>query len=225
MLHKYLDLKASIAKYNATTDALEKLVENNLHTDMAYTDALSCIEYLFVSYESLLRKHGFSWISKDNRKATFQRVRTLICAASVLPCLKSNLELPHTKLCKAFRVFMERAIHLSVAFQLVDTGPQIRTPRTKNQGGSKKRSDNDDSDGNDDSGKSGKHGGKGGSNDKRLPICLRPPHQTGSIRHLLKKCKGGPGQEKMKIFQRIADNERLLRTFEEYSLTKGGTDL
>lgn len=74
---------------------------------MTDTDMKSRMENQFVSYKSLLCKHGLSWITMDNKKAAFQHVLTAIRLASLRSPLGSDLEHAHTKLCKELERFYE----------------------------------------------------------------------------------------------------------------------
>lgn len=133
-LRKHLESKAVHAMDNATTDALDGLVKNNLRTDMENTNARSRMKIRFVSYKSLLREHGLSWITKDTEKIAIQHVLTANCPAPLRSRLKYDMELAKTKLCKDFKGLIKHATHLSDAFHLVDTGSPIKTSRTKKGG-------------------------------------------------------------------------------------------
>lgn len=65
-LRTYLDKQAEESKEVVTIYNLDKLVEYRLHIDMKDSDARSQIKNLFVSYKTLLRSNGLSWLTKEN---------------------------------------------------------------------------------------------------------------------------------------------------------------
>lgn len=80
----YLDGKAEESKEVMTISVLDKLVENELRIDMSDKDARSRIETLFMSYNSLLRRNGLAWLSKDNEKISIFHVLSRIRPESPL---------------------------------------------------------------------------------------------------------------------------------------------
>lgn len=69
ILQIYLGPKAERARKVISKDQLTKLVDNELEMDMKNLSTGSCIETLFVFYQSFLYCHELCWIPIDKRKA------------------------------------------------------------------------------------------------------------------------------------------------------------
>lgn len=70
-LHTYLESMAAASRDVMTIDILDQIVRQNLKIDMRDKDVRSRIKNLFVSYKSLFRRHGLSWITEDIKKSRF----------------------------------------------------------------------------------------------------------------------------------------------------------
>lgn len=196
VLRRYLETKAEEAKDVVTRDTLDKLVEEELRTDMKDKNARSRIETLFVSYRSLLRRHGVSWILKDNEKVAVSHVLSSIRPESLRVRLESDLALSHHDLRKDFKGFMAHAIKLSEAFQLVDNGaPSQKNNQRKKKG--KPEMEDEDDDGKRDKGKA----------NKKAPVCLWPAHKSKGYRHYLKDCTACPEDEKKDLLKALAEEK------------------
>lgn len=124
---------------------LEKIVDKNLRINMSDLDARSKIENLFVSYNSLLSRHGLSWIVSENEKLAVYHVMGAIRSESLRLCLESDLDLSYQDFRKDLKGFMAHAIKLSKSFQLVDNGPPTKKSAIHRRGGG--RNKNKDLDG------------------------------------------------------------------------------
>eukprot|EP00180_Rhodochaete_pulchella_P004096 Plantae.Rhodophyta-Rhodochaete_pulchella.ctg7553.p1 GENE.Plantae.Rhodophyta-Rhodochaete_pulchella.ctg7553~~Plantae.Rhodophyta-Rhodochaete_pulchella.ctg7553.p1 ORF type:complete len:129 (-),score=19.30 Plantae.Rhodophyta-Rhodochaete_pulchella.ctg7553:832-1218(-) len=67
-LRTYLGGKTKESKETVAIDTFDDMVSKELRINRSDPGAKSRIENLFVSYRSLLRRHGLSWIVKDNQK-------------------------------------------------------------------------------------------------------------------------------------------------------------
>lgn len=227
-LCEYLESKAEPSKSVVTTDMLDKIFEDSLRMDMTDNDARSRIEDLFVTYKSLLRRHGVSWVAKENEKVAVYHVLSAIRPVSLRCRLESDLELSHYSLRKDFKGFMAHAIKLSEAFQLVDIGPPTKSgkPSGKTRGGEGRGKNNDDDDkgGKEKCKESGKDGGAS-ANKQKLPIFLYPPHKAKGLRHYLRDCKSCPESEKKALLDKYNEEKEKAATGRKKTLSQtSGTE-
>lgn len=201
-LRAYLDDKAVESKEVVTLDVLDDLVAKELRINMADSNAQSRIENLFISYHTLLRRHGLSWLLTDNQKLAVHHVLSAIRPEILRSRLESDLDFSHHHLRKDFKAFMKHAIKLSDAFQLVDIGVP-KNSSNKSKKARKTRGGNKD--GNNDL--SADSSGSPGKQDSNLPICLYPPHQSKGYRHLLRDCKACPDHEKKALLKARAEEK------------------
>lgn len=175
---------------------------------MTDKDACSCIKTLFVSYRSLLRRNGLTWMTKDNDKIAVYQVPSAIRLESLRIRLESDLELSHCDLRKDFKGFMYHAIKLFEAFQLVDNGAP--TKRRKNQD-SRNRNNQDDRPGRDKGKIKGKDGNTGNNGNGQRPfVCLYAPQKDKGYRHYRKDCAVCLDEENIAIFKRMADEKAAI---------------
>lgn len=85
--------KVEYSKHVVTIDMLDKIVEDMLKTDMTDKDAMSRIENLFISYKSLLRRGGLSWVTQDTEKVVVYEVLSAIRPKLLQKRLESDREL------------------------------------------------------------------------------------------------------------------------------------
>ena len=87
----YLDSKAEDSKEVVSLSKLDELVSQELRTDMRDANATSRIQNLFVNYMTLLRRHGLSWIIKENQKVAVGHVLSAIRPTALQSRLDSDL--------------------------------------------------------------------------------------------------------------------------------------
>lgn len=147
-----------------------------------------------MSYKSLLRRHGLSWVTEHNENVAVYHVISAIRPDAFRAHPELDLEISRYDLPKDFRGFMKHAIELSEAFQIVDNGPPLPTTRTKktkvfeirrykndradNEKPNKKRSVNSATD-----------------TKQSAPVCLWSLHKSKDIRHFLRDCRACPDHE------------------------------
>lgn len=102
-LRAYLDNTTVESKDVATIGALDKLAEEQFHTDMTDKDGRSRIETLFVSYKTLLRQHGLPWIVDDKEKLAVNHVLYATNPEPLRLRLESHLERSYSHFQKTFR--------------------------------------------------------------------------------------------------------------------------
>jgi len=122
VLRTYLDTKSGASKETVTLSKLDRIVEKQLSMNMSDPSATSRMQGLFISYTTLLRKNGLSWVVTDSPKVAVQQVLSCINPKSLRTRLREDLEFSQRSLRKDFKGFMTHAIKLAEAFQLVDSG-------------------------------------------------------------------------------------------------------
>ena len=132
LLRAYLEKKAETSKETVTLSALDKMVEKHLSMNMSDPSATSRMQGLFISYTTLLRKSGLSWVLKENQKVAVQHVLSAINPTTLRTRLSEDLEFSQYNLRKDFRGFMNHAIKLAEAFQLLDSGRNRNPVRERN---------------------------------------------------------------------------------------------
>lgn len=165
-----------------TIDSLDKLVEDQLRIDMTDKDSRSRIENLFVSYRSLLRRNGLTWLTQDNEKIAVYHVLSAICPELLRVRLESDLEQSHYDLRKDFEGFMYHSIKLSEAFQLVDN---IALTKRRKDRDTRNRNNQDDQPGHGKGKSKGRDGNTGNNNNgQNHPFVCMPrirPKATATI--------------------------------------------
>lgn len=119
-LRRYLEFKFEASKTGVTVDTLDKLVETYIHIDMTDTDVWARNENLFLSYKSIVCRHGLARLTNINEKKTFCHFLSVIRPKSLFHRFKSDLQLSQTERNQNFREFIAHAFKLSEAFQLID---------------------------------------------------------------------------------------------------------
>lgn len=187
-----------------TLETLDSIVENNLHTNMKEKSAKNRMEDLFSSYHTILARNGLKWIITDNQKIAVRHVLSAIRPTALKDRLQSDLSFSHHELLKNFSGFMNHAVRLAEAFQLVDSGrPKRLNQKDKSLRSSTSRSGNSSQgkDGNDERPQHVKKPKK----DSQEPVCLWPPHKSKGIRHLLKNCPECPADKKAALLKQRAE--------------------
>lgn len=77
-LRSYLNGKCEEPNGVDTLESLDEVVSREVQTNMVDNNTKSRIEILFVSYHSLLRRHGLSWILLDDQNC---RLSCIICSS------------------------------------------------------------------------------------------------------------------------------------------------
>lgn len=201
-LWTYLDKKSEESKETVTLDTLDDIVSKKLRIKISDSDAESRIENLFVSYHSLLRRHGLSWIIKDNQKIAVYHVLSAIRPESLRSRLESNLDFSHHHLRKNFKSFINHAIKLSKSFQLVDNGPEKTSP---NKTSKDKTTKSQKGRGGNNNGKSNASSTSSDRSSSNLPVCLYGPHKAKGYRQLLRDCTACPDDEKKSLLKARAE--------------------
>jgi len=122
VLRTYLDKKAETSKETVTLSSLDRMVDKQLSMNMADPSATSRMQALFISYYSLLRKSGLTWVLEESQKVAVQHVLSAISPKSLRDRLSEDLEFSQRHLRKDFKAFMAHSIKLAEAFQLIDSG-------------------------------------------------------------------------------------------------------
>ena len=78
VLRKYLEDKARESKETVSLATLDKIVERKLHMNMSDSSAKSRMQSLFVSYTTLLRRHGLAWVLESNQKVAVYHVLSAV---------------------------------------------------------------------------------------------------------------------------------------------------
>lgn len=195
-LRTFLEGRVQESKDVVTLDTLDKIVKNRLHTDMRNTNAKTRIQDLFASYNTILRNNGLLWIIEDNQKVAVSHVLSAVRPANLKERLESDLEFSHHPLRKDFKGFLQHAVRVAEAYQLVDCGPPQRRDRGNNR--NKSRSGNK-ANNNDTVNTISKK--KTTPQSDKTPLCLWPPHTAQGIRHYLKHCPDCPENEKRRLLR------------------------
>lgn len=134
-LQPYLDKKAAEWKDPATLVGLNELVSKELVMDMSNRNAKSRMQNLFIDYHSLLTKQGLKLIVSDNQKLAERQGLSAIRPVSLRARLHLKPQFSHHDLKEDFNKFLNYAVKLLVAFQIVDLGPccGLETDRTDNR--------------------------------------------------------------------------------------------
>jgi len=101
--------------------ALEELIEKDVRMDMTVKSAESRMTLVFLDYRSLLRREGMSWIIDRNPKLAIRHVLSVVKPALLKERLEQDLCLAKVELKKDFRGFMNHALRLSEAFDMIYT--------------------------------------------------------------------------------------------------------
>ena len=167
--------------------------------DMKDKNARSRMESLFVSYHKLLRRHGVSWIVKNNQKVAVGHVLSCIKPATLQSRLQSNLEFSHHSLKKDFKGFMKHSIRISEAFQMVDTGPKqtkSESHRSSRSGNKSNRTPNGNT--------IPRIGSSHRSHSRPLPDCPHGPCKSKGLKHLIKDCPDATPEEKDRMLKELS---------------------
>lgn len=121
-LRKFHQVDAKESKEELAIRALVNIVNKELRTNMADTNAKSRIKNLVHSFDSLLPSHGLSWILDDNQKVAIFHVFSEFRPRYLWTHLQSDRKFLHRSLRKDFKTFLAHAVKLSKAFQLDDNG-------------------------------------------------------------------------------------------------------
>lgn len=200
-LRKFLEDESKESKEVLSMDILDDIVSKELRTNMSDRNAKSRMRNLFVSYRTILRRHGIEWILEDNEKVAVKHVLSAIRPNTLRQRLESDLEFAYHSLKKDFTGFMDHAIKLAEAFQLVDNGkPKGNKDDDRDNGGKKKSGKNrgPKKDQSDDDDK---------SNDKKTPLCLHPPCRKKGLRHYMRDCTATSSEEKKALLKALAEEK------------------
>lgn len=125
-LQEYLSKKANESSDAVTMETLVHIVKNELHNDMAYNDARSRIQTLFVSVKSLLcihRLHGSSMTMIGQLCTMYYRISALSSSVHALSQTHNCPIIIFQNTSKFSRIHF---INLSEAFYLVNSGLPLR---------------------------------------------------------------------------------------------------
>lgn len=130
-LRVYLDSKSTERSDNMSVESLDALIKKELKADMSDKSAPSRMENLFIAYNSLLRRHGLSWLTRKNPKMAVRHVLSAIKPDSLRTWLKSDIKLRHLDLKTDLSAFMSNAIDIAHVFEKCDTIPMVHGTRSK----------------------------------------------------------------------------------------------
>ena len=139
-LREHLDQNAQESLETITLETLDEIVDINLRMNMKDKNSKSRIESLFVSHHSPLRRKGLSWPIEANLKVAVYHVLSAMKPKVLHNRLSSDLQFSKHSLKKNFKDFMKHAVRVSVAFQLVDSGPDFKNKRSGRHGNQQSRS-------------------------------------------------------------------------------------
>eukprot|EP00178_Gracilaria_changii_P000257 TRINITY_DN1027_c0_g1_i1.p2 TRINITY_DN1027_c0_g1~~TRINITY_DN1027_c0_g1_i1.p2 ORF type:complete len:1106 (+),score=114.18 TRINITY_DN1027_c0_g1_i1:5972-9289(+) len=94
--------------------------------DMTDTSSRSRMKHLFTCYVSTLRRNGLTWVMKDHPKLAVKHLVSAIKPRALQQRLEHDLELTYHSYRKDVKAFMQHAIAVAEAFQIVDNGPPTR---------------------------------------------------------------------------------------------------
>lgn len=156
---------------------------------------------VFANYHTILRRHRLTWILTETPKVSVAHVLSAIRPTSLKDHLESDLAFSHQPLRNDLKAFLQHAIKLTEAFQLVRCGHPSsklrRVEETKKRSGNRKTPNNRNSQGN--------NSQPGNSNTKQKSIqalvCLREPNKRLGTRELLKDFPGCLEDDKSRILK------------------------
>ena len=88
--------------------------------NMNNKNARSRMKSLFVQYHCLISKHGLKWNLKDNEKFAVTHVLLAMRLPSLKERLRSDLEFTHHETKKDLNEFLNHALKVSEALQIVE---------------------------------------------------------------------------------------------------------
>ena len=205
-LREHLDQKAQESQETITLETLDEIVDINLRMNKKDKNSKSRMESLFVSYHSLLRRNGLSWLIEPNPKVAVYHVLSAIKPKILHDRLSSDLQFSKHSLKKDFKDFMKHAVHVSEAFQRVDSGPDFKKKRSGRHGNQQNRSG-----GHQDRKPHGgysrhKHPGTGPRTKRAYPDCPFGPCKGKGLKHLIKDCPDASVADKDRMFAELAAN-------------------
>lgn len=79
------------------------------------------MEDFFANYRKMLRKNGLKWIITGSHKVVVHHVLFQIKPSNLRKSLESNFALSYHSLRKHIKAFLQHAVKLAQAFELVDS--------------------------------------------------------------------------------------------------------
>lgn len=187
---------------------LDNIVERELRMNMSDRSARSQTETLFVSYLSLLRRNGLKHVIGNTPKLAMYHVVSAVKAPYLRKRLESDLDLKANHIRKDFKGFMEHAVKLSEAFEMLHNGTdqdrsgkkKIRKRKHFSKGFSKK-SDAGKPDNTENNFKSGSSSRR---NNRPPPPCPHLECKYKQLRHCIDDCTCMNDNEKAEMKADIA---------------------
>lgn len=106
------------SKQSMTSTDLEQLVSKKLKMDMSVKSADERIKLLFLSYTSVLRRHGLKWVLESNQKLSVQHVVSAVKPTPLRQRFEADLDFAYSHLRKDLKPFMSQALEVSKAFEM-----------------------------------------------------------------------------------------------------------
>lgn len=123
-------------KKNITTvPEIEEIVKQELSMDMNKNSSRPRMKSLFTPYFSCLQRNGLNWVLKGSLTLAVKHIVGVVRPKSLQQRLETDLELVHALLRKCFKGFMQHAMSVAEAFQIVDNGPPSRTKTSNSKRG------------------------------------------------------------------------------------------
>lgn len=122
-VREYLNKKATESPDNLSVDTLDALFRKELEVNMDDKNATVRMENLFIQYQSLLRRHGLTWLPKINAKISLKHFLFVIRPQRLSQRLESDLKIAHLSLKYDLKAFIKHAIRLEEASQLLEVVP------------------------------------------------------------------------------------------------------
>lgn len=92
---------------------------------MNIRSSIARMRSLFVTYHTLIRRNGKTWVLKENQKIFVSHIVRELRSQSFRQRIESDLDLPYHTLKKYLKDFMDHKIEFSWAFENVDNGPRV----------------------------------------------------------------------------------------------------
>lgn len=202
LLRAYLDSKAVDQKSSLTLDMLDSIIGKELCMVMTDKSAKARMESLFVSYLSILRRNGLAWVPKVCPKVAVNNVLSAVKPGNLQESLQSDLRFAHQDLRKDFKSFMQHAVKLSIAFEIVDIGPRRdRASSTDSRRNGNRSTDRDSTKGTPQSSNNSRQNNRP---KKFIPACPFPSCMRQKLMHWIDDCPKANDAEKRQMKKDLA---------------------
>lgn len=122
-LRKFFDNEAEESPSPVSSSDLANMVQNCIKMDMSVKSAKWRMKLLIMGYKSLLATKGLKWVPNKSQKAV-KHVLSVISPGRLQQRLEQDVSFWHAYLKSNFQCFMQHALRVSAAFEMVNCGPQ-----------------------------------------------------------------------------------------------------